>query len=141
MYATDWIFYYCKMYLVKQKMEADLGIIRDFNAFSVKFFDVWLSLSLHTMNIFYRKRASISLSMSHVWKLLEKRFIGLPFWSIRNFSKFQLMSDLFTGFQIINFGSPIKLSVSSLGIGSLTFSQLNTGCSPSPFTITCKETR
>jgi len=74
----------------------------------------------------------MSLEIWAVWKLLLYLLIALPFLSIRNFSKFQAMSLLLTGFQMMNFGSPIRLSESSDGTGSSVFNHENTGCSPSP---------
>jgi len=74
----------------------------------------------------------MSLEMWAVWKLLLYLLNALPFLSIRNFSKFHATSLLLTGFQMMNFGSPIRLSASSDGIGSSLFNQENTGCSPSP---------
>lgn len=74
----------------------------------------------------------MSLEIWAVWKLLLYLLIALPFLSIRNFSKFQAMSLRLTGFHMINFGSPIRLSASSDGTGSSLFNHENTGCSPYP---------
>merc|ERR1719186_716825 len=62
------------------------------------------------------------------------RLTGAPSGEIRNFSKFQEISVLLTGFQMKNFGSAIKSSVLSLGAGRLFFNHLKSGCSFSPFT-------
>lgn len=67
-----------------------------------------------TNDIFGTERIYIKLwmsdAMSDVRKCLEYRLNGSPFGEIRNFSKFHEMSDRLTGFQIKNFGSPIRLS-------------------------------
>jgi len=78
----------------------------------------------------------MSLETWAVWKLLLYLFTALPFESTRNFSKFHAISLRRTGFQIINLGSPMRLSWSSDGIGSSVFNQEKIGCSPSPLATT-----
>ena len=51
----------------------------------------------------------MSLAISEVRKVLEYLLTGLPFWSTRNFSKFQEMSERRTGLQMMNFGSVMRL--------------------------------
>ena len=67
---------------------------------------------------------------------LEYLFKGVPSGPIRNFSKFQAISDLLTGFQMKNWGLTIRLSASSEGAGSDFFRYLNNGCSFSPLAST-----
>ena len=78
--------------------------------------------------------------------------MGVPSLPIRNFSKFQAMSVLLTGFQIKKWGLKhfwgqsqdegfaylaIRLSESSEGAGSDFLRNVKRGCSFSPFTSTC----
>merc|ERR1711870_65840 len=78
----------------------------------------------------------MSASMSLVRKLREQRLMGVPSLPIRNFSKFQAMSVLLTGFQIKKWGLAIRLSESSEGAGSDFLRNVKRGCSFSPFTST-----
>ena len=78
--------------------------------------------------------------------------MGVPSLPIRNFSKFQAISVLLTGFQIKKWGLQkdgyilvldkihylaIRLSESSEGAGSDFLRKVKSGCSFSPFTSTC----
>merc|ERR1711978_669656 len=54
----------------------------------------------------------------------------------QDFSKFQAMSVLLTGFQIKKWGLAIRLSESSEGAGSDFLRNVKRGCSFSPFTST-----
>jgi len=78
----------------------------------------------------------MSSSIFDVRKYLENLLTGSPLCEIKNFSKFQEISERLTGFQIINLGSPIRLSWSSDGVGMAFFKCVNRGCSFSPFTST-----
>lgn len=76
----------------------------------------------------------ISASMSMVRNLLLYLLNGSPSGPMRNFSKFQETSFLFTGLQMMNLGSPIKDTGSSLGWGSVSLRNTNRGWAFAPFT-------
>lgn len=71
-----------------------------------------------------------------VWKFRLYRMYGLPSGATRNFSKFQEMSFLFTGDQVMSWGLVIRETGSSLGVGRRSFRKLNTGWAFSPLTVT-----
>lgn len=96
----------------------------------------WIDIVM-SLKFFFQSKLEMSLAMWAVWKLLLYLLTALPLRSTKNFSKFQAMSDRRTGFQMMNFGSPMRLSESSDGNGSSRFSHENTACSPSPLAITC----
>ena len=101
-------------------------------------------------------QSSTERSVQLGWQLnhLEKRLTGVPAGLMRNFSKFQEMSDRRTGDQTINLGLPRLTPCSSdsedmdsgadaalvtclsAGRGRFCLRKVNTGCSASPFTST-----
>merc|ERR550539_1862676 len=94
--------------------------------------------SQFTPLLFYCSASSfmMSSSMSLVGKNLEYLRTGVPSGWIRNFSKFQDISDLLTGDQLLNLGFPRRFPFESEGLGRLLFRKVKIGFSSLPFTAT-----
>merc|ERR550539_159917 len=94
--------------------------------------------SQFTPILFYCSAISflMSSSMSLVGKNLEYLRTGVPSGWIRNFSKFQDISDLLTGDQLMNLGFPRRFPFESEGLGRLLFRKVKIEFSSLPFTST-----